>query len=229
MWLGGPHPQARCSVDFATAHRLKAVVGARSKHACIVGSGIVSIHLDNLNQGALCAKAKEENVKGLIMVFCIAGLLTAPSLSLAHPHFDKSVNATLPSGAEATIAYQTVPSNEAHATGAAVGSFITPRNPSFTLSAEITAGSVTVPAGEYTIGVIKNGDADWTMALYKGTPPRGAAPDMAQMIKLDSMYSTDEGAAEHLLIDITPGTGEFEGKSVLTLHFGTMYLTGALS
>ena len=136
-------------------------------------------------------------MKGLILVFCIAGLLTAPSLSLAHPHFDKSVNATLPSGAEATIAYQTVPSNEAHATGAAVGSFITPRNPSFTLSAEITAGSVTVPAGEYTIGVIKNGDADWTMALYKGTPPRGAAPDMAQMIKLDSMYSTDEGAAEH--------------------------------
>ena len=168
-------------------------------------------------------------MKGFLTVFCIASLLTAPSLSLAHPHFNKSVNTTLPSGAEATIAYQTVPSNEAHATGAAVGSFITPRNPSLTLSAEVMAGSVTVPAGEYTIGVIKNGDADWTMALYKGTPPRGAEPDMSQMIKLDSMYSTDQGTSEHLLIDITPGHGEFEGKSVLTLHFGSMHLAGALS
>ncbi len=167
-------------------------------------------------------------MKGLITVFCIAGLLTAPSLSLAHPHFNKSVNVKLPSGADAVISYQTVPANEAHATGAAAGSFVTPRNPNLTLSADIMSGSVAVPAGEYTIGIIKNGDNDYTMALYKGTPPRGA-PDMAQMIKLDSMYSTTMGTSHHLLIDITPGDGKFEGKAVLTLHFGSMYLAGALS
>jgi hypothetical protein len=177
----------------------------------------------------LRAEAKEEKVKGLITVVCIASLLTAPSLSLAHPHFNKSVNTKLPSGADATISYQTVPANEAHATDAAAGSFITPRNPKLTLSAAIMSGTVSVPAGEYTIGVIKNGNNDYTMALYKGTPPRGAAPDMAQMIKLDSMYSTAMGTSHHLLIDITPGDGKFEGKAVLTLHFGTMYLAGALS
>ena len=177
----------------------------------------------------LRAEAKEEKVKRLLTVLCIASLLTAPSLSLAHPHFNKSVNATLPSGADATIAYQTVPANEAHATGADAGAFITPRNPKLTLSAEIMSGSTSVPAGEYTIGVVKNGDNDYTMALYKGTPPRGGAPDMAQMIKLDSMYSTGMGTSSHLLIDITPGDGKLEGKAVLTLHFGSMHLAGALS
>lgn len=168
-------------------------------------------------------------MKGLLTVFCVASLLTAPSLSLAHPHFNKSINCKLPSGAEATVSYQTVPSNEAHAEKAAVGSFITPRNPSLTLTTQVMSGSVAVPAGQYTIGVIKNGANDWTMALYKGTPPRGAQPDMSQMIKLDSMYSSAMGTAEHMLIDITPGEGKFEGKAVLTLHFGVMYLAGALS
>ena len=168
-------------------------------------------------------------MKRLLTVFCVASLLTAPSLTLAHPHFNKSVNAKLPSGADATIAYQTVPANEAHATDAAAGSFITPRNPKLTLSAAIMSGAVNVPAGEYTIGVIKNGDNDFTIALYPGTPPRGGAPDMAQMIKLDSMYSKAMGPSHHLLIDITPGDGKFEGKAVLTLHFGSMYLAGALS
>jgi hypothetical protein len=52
---------------------------------------------------------------------------------------------------------------------------------------------------------------------------------MSKVIKLDSMYSGDEGTAEHMLVDITPGAGKFEGKAVLTLHFGTMFLAGALS
>ena len=52
---------------------------------------------------------------------------------------------------------------------------------------------------------------------------------MANVIKLDSMYSSNQGDAGHMLIDITPGAGKFEGKAVLTLHFGTMFLAGALS
>ena len=91
------------------------------------------------------------------------------------------------------------------------------------------SGSTAIPAGEYTIGVIKNGANDWTMALHKGKLGRGDQPDMANVIKLDSMYSSSEGSADHMLIDITPGKGKFEGKAVLTLHFGTMFLAGALS
>ena len=147
---------------------------------------------------------------------------------LAHPHFRKSVTVKL-GNVDATVTYQTVPSNELHAQNAKVGAFVTPRAPRLTLSGELKAGAVTLPAGEYTIGVIKNGDKDWTMALYPGQLARGSEPDMSKMIRLDSLFSTTHGTAEHMAIDITPGHGKHEGKAVLVLHFGTLYLAGALS
>ena len=78
---------------------------------------------------------------------------------LAHPHFRKTVAAKLGT-VDVTVAYQTVPSNEMHAQNAKVGAFTTPRAPTLTLSAELKAGAITLPAGEYTIGVIKNSDKD---------------------------------------------------------------------
>jgi hypothetical protein len=147
---------------------------------------------------------------------------------VAHPHFRKSVTAKLGS-VDATITYQTVPSNEAHAQNAKVGTFVTPRAPRLTLSGEVKAGAVTLPAGEYTIGAIKNSDKDWTLALYPGQLARGAEPDMSKMIKLDSLFSTTHGTAQHMVLDILPGQGKQEGKAALVLHFGTLYLAGALS
>ena len=147
----------------------------------------------------------------------------------AHPHFNKTVVVKLPSGVEATIAYNTTPANEAHATGAAVGAFLTPRRPMLKLSGEVKAGEVVVPAGEYTIGAVKNSDTDWTLALYAGQIARGQQPDMSKVIKLESVYSAGIGTAPHMLIDITPGSGKFEGRAVLTLHFGSLFLAGALS
>ncbi len=167
-------------------------------------------------------------MKRLFSVIGVAFLVTA-SLSLAHPHFNKTVTCKLPGGADATIKYNTTPANLEHAENAAVGTFITPRRPTITFSADTMSGSETIPAGEYTIGVIKNGPDDWTIALHRGALGRGVEPDMTQVIKLDSMYSSSAGNAGHMLIDITPGTGKFEGKAVLTLHFGTMFLAGALS
>ena len=32
-----------------------------------------------------------------------------------------------------------------------------------------------------------------------------------------------------MLIDITPGHGRFEGKAVLTMHFGSLFLSGLLA
>jgi hypothetical protein len=155
-------------------------------------------------------------------------LLTAATAA-AHPHFNKTVTAKLPSGADATITYNTTPANEVHASKAAVGTFVTPRRPMLKLSAEVKAGAVTIPAGEYTIGVIKNSETDWTMALYAGAVERGATPDVAKTIKLESEFSAKHGPAEHMLIDITPGDGKLAGRAVLTLHFGTLFLSGALS
>lgn len=164
-----------------------------------------------------------------VLTLILAIALVMAGIALAHPHFNKSVVAKLPGGAEATIAYNTTPANLTRAEDAEAGTFVTPRGPKLTLSAAVMSGSTNIPAGEYVIGVIKNGADDWTMALYPGTIPRGETADMGKVIKLDSMYSSSAGTAEHMLIDITPGSGEFEGKAVLTLHFGTMFLAGALS
>jgi len=154
--------------------------------------------------------------------------LAAATAALAHPHFNKTVTATLAPGLEVTITYNTTPSNETHAQNAKVGEFLTPRRPVLKLSGEVKTEKVTLAAGEYTIGVIRNGDKDWSLALYPGKLERGAAADSAKAIRLESQFASDKGTAEHMLIDITPGHGKFEGKPVLTLHFGSLFLSGLL-
>ena len=168
-------------------------------------------------------------MKRLIASAAVGSLALGGVLLLAHPHFNKTITVALPGGGEATIIYNTTPANELRAAKVAVGEFVTPRQPRLKLSTEIKAGTVTIPAGEYIIGVIKNGEKDWTMALYPGQIARGEKPDVSKVIKLDSVYSESEGKAPHMLIDISPGSGKFEGKAVLTLHFGSLFLAGAIS
>ena len=108
----------------------------------------------------------------IVSVLCVLVFLLAPSFALAHPHFSKTVSAKLPSGAEATITYGTTPANLGRAESATAGTFVSPRGPKLKLSA--AAGDI--PAGEYTIGVIKNSADDWTMALYTGGLARGETP-----------------------------------------------------
>jgi hypothetical protein len=166
--------------------------------------------------------------KYLVLLNISALFFLGLSLLMAHPHFNKVVTVKLPGDVEATVTYQTVPSNEDRVTRASVGDFLTPRNPKLKLSKESKAGNVLIPPGEYIIGAIKNGNNDFTMALYPGSIARGERPDMAKMIKLESEFSASEGKAPHLLIDISPGSGEMEGRAVLTLHFGSLFLAGAL-
>jgi hypothetical protein len=148
---------------------------------------------------------------------------------IAHPHFNKTISATLPQGVELTITYNTTPANEMRAQSVKVGEFVTPRGPVLKLSGEMKSEKAAIPAGEYTIGVIKNGEKDWTLALYPGRLARGQAADLAKAIKLESVFEGDKGTAEHMLIDVTPGHGKFEGKAVLTLHFGSLFLSGLLA
>ncbi len=165
-------------------------------------------------------------MKRALAVLTLAGL---GAYATAHPHFNKTITATLPGGIEASVTYNTTPANETRATSAAVGVFTSPRNPKLKLSADLKSGEkVIAAAGEYVIGVIKNSETDWTMALYNGVLARGATPDPAKVIKLESLFDPKIAPAGHMLIDITPGHGKFEGKAVLTLHFGTLFLSGLL-
>ena len=51
----------------------------------------------------------------------------------------------------------------------------------------------------------------------------------SKLVKLESICTPGGSKAAHMLIDITPGSGKFEGRAVLTLHFGTLFLAGAIS
>jgi hypothetical protein len=158
-----------------------------------------------------------------------AAIVSLAALASAHPHFAKTVTAVLPGDVTVTITYGTTPANELRAKETPVGQFVTPRGPRLKLSADLKAGEkVVLAAGEYVIGVIKNSETDWSLALYNGTLARGAQPDPAKVIKLDSLFESKVGAAEHMLVDVTPGHGKFEGKAVLTLHFGSLFLQGLL-
>ncbi len=160
----------------------------------------------------------------------VAGLLLlGVTHVVAHPHINKVLTATLPGDVTAVLTYNTTPANEMNAQKVAVGDFVSPRNPRLKLSGELKSGGTVIPAGEYLIGVIKNGEKDWTMALYPGMLKRGEKPDTAKLIKLESVFSSEMGTAPHMLIDISPGAGKFEGRIVLTIHFGSLFLTGALT
>ncbi len=86
--------------------------------------------------------------------------LLSAGAALAHPHFNKTVSVKLPSGVEAVVTYNTTPSNEIHATKAARGTFVTPRRPMLKLSAELKAGTVTIPAGEQALTAAGGGECN---------------------------------------------------------------------
>lgn len=160
-------------------------------------------------------------------VFCLLALIV-PAL-FAHPHFRKTTKVTLPGDVEASVSFYTVPANETHAQEAETGAFLSPGQPKLEIGMDLKAGSVTIPAGTYTVGAIKNSMDDWTMAFYPGEIARGESPDMSKMIKLDSQYEKTAAKMDHLMVDIVPGHGKFKGKAVFTIWFGSMLLDGLMS
>lgn len=149
------------------------------------------------------------------------------ALAFAHPHFNKTVSTTI-NDVEVSVAYNSTDANMEHVEATEAGAFVSPRGPRLNVSADLMAGGTTIAAGEYTIGVIKGDDGSWTMALHEGRIPRGEMPDMGKVTRLDSRVSDQMGTADHMLIDITAGSGDFAGRPVLTIHFGNMYLQAAL-
>ena len=162
-----------------------------------------------------------------LILSAAALLLLATALVTAHPHMRKSVTAQLDGDIEATLTYFTAPANEEHAANAKVGEF-SAAFARLKLGGTLAVGDAKLEAGEYTVGAIKNGDDDWTLALYPGQIPRGESADMAKVIKLESAFDHDHGMANHIYFDIQPGSGPLAGKSVLIWHFGSLHLQGAL-
>lgn len=161
-------------------------------------------------------------------VFILAVVMLTATALVAHPHFQKTTSAKLTDDLEVSLSFFTVPANMTHVAGIANGEFVSPGLPKFTSSAAISAGGANIPAGTYTVGVVKNGDADWTMALSPGELAFGDSPDMSKLIKLDSAYNKSNDESGHLVVDIFPGEGKYDGKAVILLGFGTMWVQGLI-
>ncbi len=156
-------------------------------------------------------------------------LVLVATAVIAHPHFRKSTTATLPGDVEISVSFFTVPSNESHIAGIADGDFVSPGLPQLVIPKDMKAGSATIPAGNYTVGAIKNSMTDWTMALSPGKLGFGDSPDMSKLIKLDSQFVKSPTNIGHLVVDIQPGHDKLEGKVVVFIGFGTFHLSGAIS
>ncbi len=159
----------------------------------------------------------------------IAGVaLACATAVVAHPHFQKTTSAKLTEDLEVSLQFFTVPANMTHVAGIETGAFASPGLPKFKTNAAITAGGAKIPAGTYTVGVIRNGASDWTMALSPGELGFGDSPDMSKLIKLDSSFDGKGADSGHLVVDIFPGDGKFEGKAVILLGFGTLWVQGLI-
>ena len=154
-------------------------------------------------------------------------LLTATAL-IAHPHFQKTTSAKISENVEVSLSFFTVPANMEHVAKIGAGEFVSPGLPKFETPSAITAGSASVPAGTYTVGVVKKRDSDWQMVLSPGQLAFGDSPDMAKLIELDSTFKKSNDPVDHLVVDIFPGDGKFEGKAVILLGFGTMWVQGLI-
>ena len=158
--------------------------------------------------------------------FALAALALA-ALAAGHPHFNKTVSTTI-GEVEVSVSYNSTDANMDRVAAVEAGAFVSPRGPRLNVGGDLMAGGMTIGAGEYTIGVMKGDDGAWTMALHEGRIPRGEMPDMAKVMTLDSRYSEMMGTADHMLIDVTAGSGDFAGRPVLTIHFGNMHLQAAI-
>ena len=154
-------------------------------------------------------------------------LLTATAL-IAHPHFQKTTSVKISDELEVSVSFFTVPANMEHIAKVGAGDFTSPGLPKFKASSAITDGSASIPAGTYTVGVIKKSDSDWPMVLSPGELAFGDSPDKAKLIKLDSTFTKANDTTGHLVVDIFPGDGKFEGKPVILLGFGTMWVQGLI-
>ena len=153
----------------------------------------------------------------------LALFFTGSAAAGDHSHLVKTVTANLPGPVEVSARYQTASAGEVNPDSTPAGKFMNVWAASLQVSEDVRSGATEIPAGRYTVGLIKKDSIDWTLALYPGRLGQKEAVVTPKMVLLDTLFSRSSGRSEHLAIDFNLGTGRFEGEVVLTFHLGTLY------
>lgn len=154
----------------------------------------------------------------------VFGLFLAGSAAAGdHPHLVKTVTTDLPGAVEVSARYQTAPAGEVNPESSPTNRFLNVWAASLQVAGDVRSGATAIPAGRYTVGLIKKNSNDWTLALHPGRLGQKEAAVSPRLIRLDTLFSRSKGESEHLVIDFDLGTGRFEDEVVLTFHLGTLY------
>ncbi len=155
-------------------------------------------------------------------------VLAAAIVVQSHPHFRKTVNASLP-GLEVKLTYTTYPWNPAHLSEVKDGFVFHCGNAVLELNSPAKHGSVTIPAGKYLLRARARNADDWTFLLIPAPEESNAKPDLTKAIALPTKTLTGRPVENHLSVDICAGHGETDNMALIVLQWGDRRLEGQLA
>lgn len=161
-----------------------------------------------------------------------AALMLLALLVTAHPHFKKTITASINKGPELTLEHVTYPYNEDHLKEVKPGFVFHCGRAKLNISKEVESGKTKIPAGTYLLRAKAKSVDDWTLVLI----PESAVKSQADMPKavesalaLETKTLTGRPNAEHLELNITPGHSKAGDQLILSVSFGSRTVEGLLS
>ena len=150
------------------------------------------------------------------------------ALAGSHPHFRKSVVARMPD-LEVKLDYTTYPWNPAHLAEVQEGFVFNCGNATIELSKSVKPGAVEIPAGKYLLRARAQSVDNWTLILIPAPPDRNTPPDMTKAVDLQTRTLGGRLVFDHLLLDVSAGHGDTDGKGLIVLAWGDRQLEGVLA
>lgn len=134
---------------------------------------------------------------------------------------------TIPGGAEVTVEYTSHEAVADYGKDVVHGNYFSlPLAPRIRFSGSAQSGSADIFPREHNIGIVKNRDGTFHLALYPGDITKAKrAPRLDQVISLEGTYELTEGEPQPLQIELIPGDAD---SLLLSVHFGQMLLQGRL-
>ncbi len=162
------------------------------------------------------------------LLFAALVMLGLAVVVSAHPHFRKTVIATLPD-LEVKLAYTTLPWNPAHLAEVKEGFVFHCGGATVEFNKPVKIGAQELAAGKYLLRARAKDVNNWTFILLPAPPDRNTQPDMTKAIELATKTLTGQPIQQHLSLDITPGHGDTDGKALFVLNWGDRQLEGVLA